>query len=1299
MLLALGLAAGPTHPWVGNHTDTGDPIVWDAGDLPATFVIQDAGSDDVADASDDLAIRQAFAAWSSVDASVLAWSEDTDPLQTARTDWEADDVQLVLWDEDGTSGLFPPGSGLVAATVIAFDTGTGDLTDADVLFNGRDVSWSTDVAADTFDVRGVATHEAGHASGLAHSALLGASMAPFVSEGSYTQRILANDDAAAAEALYPGTPRGEITGTVTLNTLPVPGAHVWCSAGDGTVVSSALTAADGSYTLSGLDPGDYRVVAGPLDTPLTPADIGKLGGPTADTFFRQGNISGLAIVGAESLDAGTLEVGDDSAIAVLSPVDLQLVRKGETTELTMQVVGLVGGDPTVSVPGSGSLTIDNVVFDGGQGLTFDVIVPNGAPTGLFDIEVVTPLDTKASAAGMLQVIPKAAALSSIAPECGGSLGSEETFLTGTQLQRTEEVIFGDKEVIVITGAVNGFVGCFPPLHDAGLLDVIVINEVGEEARLPASFTFVDGGIPFVDSVFPPAGDSAGGTTLIITGDGFASDTDVLIGGIPAASVIVVSEELLEAVTPPLPVATYDVQVVQSGCADDLTDTLLDGFSSVSFGVDPSLASVTPDILSQSGGQAITIAGENFVNGAVVELFNDPLTGEGGTALTTVFVNAGQLTATTPLAPPPLPGGFQAAVVRLPGGQAALLEDAVFVDAPTLDAVSPDIIAQTGGVTLTITGTNFVSGATVELFTDLDDFTGGTALTTTFVDASELTAEVPTSLAPLLEGPANVAVIMPGPLFAGLADGLNILAPSLDQVSPTVYSPLGAETMTLTGFGFTPDAVVRLFADPGDLTGGTELIATVDSDTQITATTPDGPLPSGLATLAIDLPGDLVVGAVDGVEVAAPSLATVQPTELSPSGGETLTLTGTGFADTAVVRLFADPGDLTGGTVLATTVESSTLLTAITPVGPLPGGLATVAIDLPLGVIVGQVDAVNILFPSLESVNPTIVTNGGGEEITVTGTNFEDGAVVELFTDAISFDGGTAMETVFVDSTTLKAITPPGPLPLENVNVAVRMDNDVVVVLEQALGIVAGVSNGNKASGDLGEGDECDEVVFDAIAGTLITITHRRVGKTDLVPKLVVIDPNDVVLLSTDEADPEFDEVFAKAKDKSATVKKLVIAETGRHRFQIKRVSGAGEYKVVFRERLPKEAKKIRLTKKDGIVVGPDPHEIVFAAKAGTLVSGTFRGKKKEGLQLLVAMLDGPDGELLSMLEDGTVIADPDLVELVSLGKDMVSLRLKKFPLPRFGDYTLVWDAVTGTSGGLTGGFSLRAPKIKNNFEL
>src|SRR5260370_32599711 len=106
------------------------------------------------------------------------------------------------------------------------------------------------------------------------------------------------------------------------------------------------------------------------------------------------------------------------------------------------------------------------------------------------------------------------------------------------------------------------------------------------------------------------------------------------------------------------------------------------------------------------------------------------------------------------------------VCLLSGFSSAFAQNPVpFVNQPLV----PAAVAPGGpGFTLTVHGTGFVSGATVNW--------NGTPLTTNFISSSQLTATVPASNI-MTAGPASVTVVHPGTIAASNVAFLFVVAPS------------------------------------------------------------------------------------------------------------------------------------------------------------------------------------------------------------------------------------------------------------------------------------------------------------------------------------------------------------------------------------------------------------------------------------------------------------------------------------------------------------------------------------------
>jgi Domain of unknown function (DUF1929)/IPT/TIG domain/Glyoxal oxidase N-terminus len=144
-------------------------------------------------------------------------------------------------------------------------------------------------------------------------------------------------------------------------------------------------------------------------------------------------------------------------------------------------------------------------------------------------------------------------------------------------------------------------------------------------------------------------------------------------------------------------------------------------------------------------------------------------------------------------------------------------------APTVSAISPVSGTTSGGTAVTITGTGFLSGATVSL--------GGTAATgISVVNSTTITATTPAHAA----GAVNVVVTNTDAQSGTKTNGYTYTttnpAPTVTSISPVSGTTAGGASVTITGTGFLSGAQVTLGGAAA--TGET----TVNSTT-ITATTP------------------------------------------------------------------------------------------------------------------------------------------------------------------------------------------------------------------------------------------------------------------------------------------------------------------------------------------------------------------------------------------------------------------------------------------------------------------------------
>ena len=414
---------------------------------------------------------------------------------------------------------------------------------------------------------------------------------------------------------------------------------------------------------------------------------------------------------------------------------------------------------------------------------------------------------------------------------------------------------------------------------------------------------------------------------------------------------------------------------------------------------PTINAVSPATAMADAPFKLTVTGVQFNTKSVVVF--------GGKALTTTYVNGGEVTA---VANPAAGGSFAVYVMNGAGGKLSN-PATVTVDnpLPTLTALSKtSVVAPGAAFTLTVTGTKFVTTSKIVW--------KGTALATTFVSTTALTAAIP---AADLGSAGTVAVTVENPAPAGgvtLAKTFTIdnPPPTLTALSKTsVVAPGAAFTLTVTGTKFvtTSKIVWKGVALATKFISGTSLSAAIPAtdlaSAGTVAVTVDNPAPAGGVTLAKTFT----------IENPAPTLTALSKTSVvAPGAAFTLTVTGTNFVSTSKI--------VWKGTALATTFVSRTALTAAIPATDLASaGTVAVTVDNPApggGVAVAKTFTIDNPAPVLKTISPTTGKLGGAAfTLTVTGTGFVAASKVSW--------NGVALATTYAGAAKLTAAVPAADL--------------------------------------------------------------------------------------------------------------------------------------------------------------------------------------------------------------------------------------------------------------------------------
>jgi hypothetical protein len=373
--------------------------------------------------------------------------------------------------------------------------------------------------------------------------------------------------------------------------------------------------------------------------------------------------------------------------------------------------------------------------------------------------------------------------------------------------------------------------------------VVAYNATGQQSTPSTQVSYTVPGVPTaptVTSFTPTSGPATGGTVVTINGTNFATGATVRFGGVLASGITLVSSTQLRATTPAGSAGAKSVQVTNTS-GQSATAAAQFTYTTTSGG--PTITSVSPSSGPVAGGTTITITGANYVLGSGGEIR------VGGVLATGItYISSTQLRAVTPAGT----AGARDVLVRNPNGVTATLTGGFTytapVSAPTLTSVAPSSGPTAGGTTITLTGTNFVSGATVRV--------GGTAATTvTFVSATQVTARTPAGTA----GARDVQITNPNGQAATRTGGFTYTTtatgPTITAVTPSSGPATGGTNITITGANFVLGA--------GDIRVGGRACTNLQfvSSTQLRARTPSGTV--GLADVLVRNPNGATVTLAGG----------------------------------------------------------------------------------------------------------------------------------------------------------------------------------------------------------------------------------------------------------------------------------------------------------------------------------------------------------------------------------------------------------------------------------------------------
>ncbi|WDQ35456.1 IPT/TIG domain-containing protein [Paenibacillus marchantiae] len=619
-------------------------------------------------------------------------------------------------------------------------------------------------------------------------------------------------------------------------------------------------------------------------------------------------------IGALSLNGGSImdEAGNAAALMfnnVGSTANVLVNAIAPTITSMSPASGPTSGGTTVTLTGTNLTGATAVKFGATAAASYTVnsatsitaTAPAGS-LGTVDVTVTTSGGTSATSAVDQYTYMSMAAptIVGLSPISGPTSGGTTVTLTGTNLTGATAVKFGATSASYTVNSATS-ITAIAPAGSAGTIDVTVMTSGGTSATSAADqYTYL--AEPTITSMSPTSGPTSGGTIVTLTGTNLTDATAVKFGATAAASYTVNSATQITATAPVGSAGTVDVTVTTSGGTS--ATSAADQYTYLA---EPTITNMSPTSGPTSGGTIVTLTGTNLTRTTGVTF--------GGRAATSYTVNSAmQIMATAPAGS----AGTVNIVVTTPGGTATLMGGyTYFMAEPTITSVSPTSGPTSGGMIVTLTGTNLTDATAVKF--------GATAASYTVNSATQITAIAPAGSA----GTIDVTVTTPGGTSAtSAADQYTYHAePTITNMSPTSGPTFGGTIVTLTGTNLTDATAVKF--------GATAASYTVNSATQITAIAPAGS--AGTVDVTVTTPGGTSV--TSGVAQFTRFVVTYA---ISPLSDEALNALTAGYAsgmqETKTVNLTrTGSGDLVSlTTTLGGTNASSFTITQPT-VTTLNGG--------------------------------------------------------------------------------------------------------------------------------------------------------------------------------------------------------------------------------------------------------------------------------------------------------------------------------------------------------------------------
>jgi alpha-tubulin suppressor-like RCC1 family protein len=254
-------------------------------------------------------------------------------------------------------------------------------------------------------------------------------------------------------------------------------------------------------------------------------------------------------------------------VASISAGGLHMLAYGEPIPVVTSVSpsrGPLAGGTSVTISGAnlsgatavkfGAAEATNVTVSSGTSIT--ATAPAG--TGTVDITVTTPSGTSPAGPADHFVYVPPPAMTKLSPKIGSAAGGTSVSITGVNFTGVTAVKFGSTEAASFTVNSSTSITAVSPAQPAGAIEVSVSTEFGTTAPTASDHYKV---APAITGVSPNGGSVAGGTSVTVTGVGFATGetgTTISFGTTRGKSVNCASSTECTVLAPAHAAGTVDV---------------------------------------------------------------------------------------------------------------------------------------------------------------------------------------------------------------------------------------------------------------------------------------------------------------------------------------------------------------------------------------------------------------------------------------------------------------------------------------------------------------------------------------------------------------------------------------------------------------------------------------------------------------------------------------------------------------------------------------------------------------------